>query len=144
MARKKLVDGKWIEAPSVSGRGKSVRNSTAGQSQGGTMHTVQDAEKEHEIFEVMKNKRLEEQEFTREHFVNDTDEYPMMSELANTWEELCNAILMQHDFLDRKLVAEKLKAAQHELEGEESKADTSRTHLSKKGLEELNRNAPKP
>jgi len=90
---------------------------------------------------TLKAKRIEEQEFTREHFINDeattTDEYPMMSELVNTWEELCHAIISQHDYLDRRLVAEKFKNQMKEYE-EENK-ESGKSSLSKAGLQELDK-----
>lgn len=84
-------------------------------------HTVKNEDKEHQIFMLLLHKRLEEQEQTREHFVQEngedeeekstmkSDQYPTISGLINTWEELCKGICDQHDFLDRKLLAESME-----------------------------------
>ena len=136
MARKKMVNGVLLEVPSVSGRGKSNLGSAIASSK---VHTIQDEKKEDEIFQTLKHKRIEEQEFTREHFINDVDtadEYPMISELINTWEELCQAIIQQHDFLDRRLVAERFKFQMKDYE-EETKRESGKSTLSKAGLKEL-------
>ena len=91
MGRKKLVDGKLLDVPSVSGRGAPSVASGAG----GGMHTTKNAEQEDAIFKQLLHKRRDEQEQTAERFVNDDrgDQYPLIGELVDTWEELCLSIM---------------------------------------------------
>lgn len=59
----------------------------------------------------------------------------MVSDMVDTWEELCMGIIQQHDYLDRRLVAEKFKSQLREHQ-EETK-QSGKSTLSKAGLQEL-------
>jgi hypothetical protein len=136
MARKKMVDGKLLEVPSVSGR-PSVMSKVSGASKS-MRHTAQNEAAEDAIFNQLLNKRKEEQEHTREHFINSSEtEYPLISDLVNTWEELCFTIIKQHDFLDQKLMASEMKyetLASDRQVGEAPKEEESKGGLSSKDL----------
>jgi hypothetical protein len=61
MARKKMVNGQWLDVPSVSGRASNAgKSSAAGSSAVNKRHTAQNEDAEDQIFQNLLTKRKEE------------------------------------------------------------------------------------